>query len=182
MSSEQAQRAIQQLYDDSSTRDELTDDEAAVLLKWGESRLTEMGRQNMDDSAFDEAFTHLRRVVMNINRYTGQRSWKSPQELQTTLDELFNEAKALGVEVQAAALTTASAQAADDNIALIEQLTAMVTPERANSEAPAPDKLASFKPATHQAAPQPPPANKPADDEKPSDDDQSFFDRLFKRQ
>lgn len=175
MSSEQAQRAIQQLYDDSSTRDELTDEEAEVLLKWGEGRIADMGAQNMDDSAFDEAYTHLRRVVMNINRYTGQRAWKSPQELQTTLDELFTEAKALGVEIQPAALTTVSAQAVDDNIAFIEQLTALVTPAQANAAPPVEDKLAGFKPGTHYAAPS------PAADTDESDSDDSFFSRLLKR-
>ena len=40
MSQEQAERALQQLYEDVGTRDELTDDEAEVLLHWARRRST----------------------------------------------------------------------------------------------------------------------------------------------
>jgi hypothetical protein len=39
MSDAQAQRAIQQLYENTSARDELSDDEANVLLQWGEAQI-----------------------------------------------------------------------------------------------------------------------------------------------
>ena len=161
MSDEQAQRAIQQLYEDTSARDELSDDEANVLLQWGEAQIRELGARNLDDTAFDEALSHLNGVLKNINRYTGQRAYKTPEELTALLTELANHAQAMGVNVQAAQLAVPEAQAADggDNIAVIQALTALVT--------------AGQTPAAQ--SPKPPPAG--ADD---SPADESLLDKFKK--
>lgn len=128
MSDDQAQRAIQQLYEDTSARDELSDEEANVLLAWGEAQIKDLGKRGLDDTAFDDAFAHVRGVMKNINRYTGQRTYESPETLLALLNELASEAQLLGVNVQAQQLAIPQAQAADDNIALIQALTALVTP------------------------------------------------------
>ena len=128
MSDAQAERAKQQLYEDTGSRDELTDEEADVLLKWGEAQIDGLAARGMDDTAFDEAFGHLRGVLKNINRYTGGRTYKSAEELTAMLNTLAAEAQALGANVAVEQLAMPQAQAADDNIALIQSLTAMVTP------------------------------------------------------
>jgi hypothetical protein len=128
MSDDQAQRAIQQLYEDTSARDELSDDEANVLLAWGEAQIKDLAGRSLDDTAFDDAFAHLRGVMKNINRYTGQRTYATPDDLLALLNELAAEAQSLGVNVQAQELAIPQAQAADNNIALIKALTALVTP------------------------------------------------------
>jgi hypothetical protein len=128
MSDEQAARAIQQLYEDTDSRDELSDDEANVLLQWGEGQLKALGAKGLDDAAFDEQFAHLRGVLKSINRYTGLRAYKTPEELTAMLNELAANAQALGAEVQAAQLDVPQAQGAADNIALIQTLTSLVTP------------------------------------------------------
>lgn len=128
MSDDQAQRAIQQLYEDTSSRDELSDDEANVLLAWGEGRIKELAGSGLDDTAFEEAFAHLRSVMKNINRYTGQRTYASPEDLLALLNELAANAQALGVNIQSQQLDIPQAQSADNNIALIQALTALVTP------------------------------------------------------
>jgi hypothetical protein len=130
MSQEQADRAKQQIYEDTSTRDELTDDEANILLKWGEGQIDSLAAQNLDDAAFEEAYDHLRRVVMNINRFTGKRAYAPPEELTNTLNQLATEAGALGANVSPEQLAVPQAQAADDNIALINALTSMVTVDK----------------------------------------------------
>ncbi|MBZ0290280.1 MAG: hypothetical protein K8I30_21830 [Anaerolineae bacterium] len=164
MSDNQAERAIQQLYEDTSARDELSDDEANVLLQWGETQIRDLGARDMDDTAFDEAFAHLRGVMKNINRYTGQRAYKTPEELTALLNELATEAQAMGVEVQAAQLTVPEAQGvgSGDNIAVIQALTALVTPAKA---------------ADASAQTPPPPASPEAN---AASDDESLLDKFKK--
>jgi hypothetical protein len=168
MSDAQAQRAIQQLYENTSARDELSDDEANVLLEWGEAQIRELGARNLDDTAFDEAISHLNSVLQNINRYTGQRAYKSPEELTALLNELAVQAQAMGVNVQAAQLAVPEAQAADggDNIAVIQALTLLVTP----GSAPTADT-----PAQAAQPPRPPP---PSADDPPADE--SLLDKFKK--
>jgi hypothetical protein len=172
MSDEQAKRAIQQLYEDTSARDELSDDEANVLLQWGEAQIRALGARNLDDTAFDEALSHLNGVLKNINRYTGQRAYKSPEELTTLLDELATQAQAMGVNVQAAQLAVPEAQAADsDNIAVINALTSLVTPGQ-------PPTAASTPPTTSAPAAQPPRPPPPGADDPPADE--SLLDKFKK--
>jgi hypothetical protein len=160
MTDDQAQRAIQQLYEDTSARDELSDDEANVLLQWGEAQIRELGARNLDDTAFDEAISHLNGVLKNINRYTGQRAYKTPEELTALLTELATHAQAMGVDVQAAQLAVPEAQAADgDNIAVINALTSLVTPGQTPAAQP----------------PRPPP---PGADDSPADE--SLLDKFKK--
>ena len=160
MTDEQAQHAIQQLYEDTSARDELSDDEANVLLQWGEAQIRELGARNLDDTAFDEAISHLNGVLKNINRYTGQRAYKSPEELSALLNELATHAQAMGVNVQAAQLAVPEAQTADgDNIAVIQALTSLVTPGQTPAAQP----------------PRPPP---PSRDDSPADE--SLLDKFKK--
>lgn len=167
MSDAQAQRAIEQLYSDTSARDELTDDEATVLLAWGEAQVKELAARNLEDAAFDEAFGHLRGMMKNINRYTGGRSYKSVDELNAMLGELAADAQALGVNVVAAQLAVPQAQAADDNIALIQTLTAMVTPTAGQAQAAA------------EQPPAPPEAEADSGDEPPNEKP-GFWDNLLK--
>jgi hypothetical protein len=154
----QAERAKQELYGEAGVRDELTDDEADVLLKWAETQIDSLAAQGMDDQSFDQSFKHLRHIVTNINRYTGKRTYASPEELQGFLDQMVVEAQALGANVTAEQLAAPSAQAADDNIALIQSLTAMVTPGAISMEHP--PISASV---TDEAAPSPEPAQPPPD-------------------
>lgn len=170
MSDAQAERAIQQMYEDTSARDELSDDEANVLLAWGEAQIRDLGARNLDDTAFDEAFAHLRGVMKNINRYTGQRSYKTPEELTALLNELATEAQGMGVNVQAAQLAVPEAQGvgSTDNVTIINTLTAMITPAKSES-------------ASAQTAPPPAPAAPPTKAEAASDDETLLdkFKKLF---
>ncbi|MEO8611778.1 MAG: hypothetical protein ABI690_28020 [Chloroflexota bacterium] len=169
MSDDQAQRAIEQLYEDTSARDELSDDEANVLLQWGEAQIHELGARNLDDNAFDEAISHLNGVLKNINRYTGQRAYKTPEELTALLNELATQAQAMGVDVQVAQLAIPEAQAVDsDNIAVINALTSLVTPGQT------PAMAAPTTPAAQP--PQPPP---PSADDSPAESLLDKFKKLF---
>jgi hypothetical protein len=171
MSDAQAERAIQQMYEDTSARDELSDEEANVLLAWGEAQIRDLGARNLDDTAFDEAFAHLRGVMKNINRYTGQRSYKTPEELTALLTELATEAQSMGVDVQAAQLAVPEAQGvgSTDNVTIINALTSLVTPAKTQ------DASAPTPPPPIQA---PPPA--PAKADADSDDEETLLDKFRK--
>ncbi|MBZ0276185.1 MAG: hypothetical protein K8I60_08580 [Anaerolineae bacterium] len=141
MSQSQLERAFESLYADTSSRDELTDDEARVLLQWGEQQITQLAGQELDDEQFDAAFAHLRKLISRINRFTGRRSGMSEEDQQAALQNIA--ASMAGWNAQ-----TLSAQAAPDltpdrintylqhqatldNIANIQALTALVAPVEA---------------------------------------------------
>lgn len=143
MSQEQADRAIEQLYGDASTRDELTDDEALVLLKWGEDQIRQLAAQNLDDAQFDEALTHLYKLITRVNRFTARRANLLPEEQHESLDRIAASAQAVAGFVpsaQAAAPPVFDAylqqQGGLDNIASIQALTALIAPA-AQAAAPA---------------------------------------------
>jgi hypothetical protein len=178
MSEAQARRAIERLYEDTNSRDELTDDEANVLLKWSESQIKAIAARDLDDETFDETVSHLRKMTKNVNRFTGQRAYKSPEELTVLLDEIATEAQALGVNVQAAQLAVPQAQAADDNIALIQAMTAILTPSQSQSAAV---QAAPAQPAAPPEAVPPPATDQPAAQptEEP-EESESLWDKLKK--
>jgi hypothetical protein len=102
--------------------------------------------------------------MKNINRYTGQRAYKTPEELTALLNEMATEAQAMGVEVQAAQLAVPEAQGvgSSDNITVIQALTALVTPG----------------PTAADADPQPKALPPPDADEPPADE--SLLDKFKK--
>lgn len=128
MSESQRLRAIDQLYANSDLRSELTDDEAAPLLQWGEAQVAELARRELDDPAFDEAVTHLQGVIARVNRYVGGQSYLPPPELQVLLDEMAAEARLLGAEVLPGGIVIAQSAGETGTIGAIRALTGMLTP------------------------------------------------------
>lgn len=138
MSQSQLESALEYLYGDTSVRDELTDDEARTLLQWGESQITQLAGQDMDDEQFDEAFAHLRKLISRINRFTGLRSGMSPDEQQAAIQKITE--SAVGVTAQSLSAQAApnvspervmaylQGQAALDNTANIQALTTLFAP------------------------------------------------------
>jgi hypothetical protein len=86
------------IFDDESLTDELTDDEAKFLLKWGERQVFALSRGGMGGEAFDEATHQLRRLMRQINRLTGQRSGMDVEGQRAVLNEVVGQARALGFE------------------------------------------------------------------------------------
>jgi paraquat-inducible protein B len=129
MSQEQAERALQQLYEDVSTRDELSDEEADVLLRWGEAQINKLADANMDDSQFDEAFANLTRMMTRMNRFAARRAEQAPDEQQETLNKIVESASAAGVPVVSTPTETPSAQAVPSVMANLQALLAMFTPQ-----------------------------------------------------
>lgn len=145
MSQEQADRAIEQLYADASARDELTDDEAKVLLKWGEEQIHKLAAQNLDDTQFDEAFAHLGKLLTRVNRFTARRVDQVPEEQQESVSRIAASAQALAGYIPSAQAvappsfdTYLQQQTGLDNIANIQALTALIAPETTASAEAAP--------------------------------------------
>lgn len=156
MSQEQADRAIEQLYGDAGVRDELTDDEALVLLKWGEDQIRALAAQNMDDAQFDEALAHLFKLLTRVNRFTARRADLMPEERQESLDKIAASAQAVAGFVPSAQTVAPPSfepylqqQSGLDNIASIRALTALIALAAPNAESQNP-------PTDHPALPAPP--------------------------
>ena len=128
MSQEQAERARQQLYEDVSTRDELTDDEAEVLLHWGEAQIDKIASANLTDEQFDEAFANLARMMTRMNRFAARRADQAPDEQQTSLGRIVESAAAAGLPVVQPLTETFSVQAAPDTMTNLKALIDMFTP------------------------------------------------------
>jgi hypothetical protein len=127
MNEQQRARAIEQLYANSDLRSELTDDEAAPLLQWGEAQIGVLAGRGLDDAAFAESLTHLQAMMAGINRYVGSQSYLPPDELQTLLDDVAAEARWLGADVPGEMVM---AQSADESsrISTIRALTGLLSP------------------------------------------------------
>lgn len=81
MSNAQAERAINQLYESDTLRSELRDEEASLLLSWGESRVDELAERDLPDSQFDELAEKLRLLLAAINVCVGKRKTSPSQHL-----------------------------------------------------------------------------------------------------
>lgn len=141
MSQEQAERARQQLYEDVSTRDELTDDEAEVLLHWGEAQIEKLASTDLNDEQFDEAFANLSRMMKRMNRFAARRAEQAPDEQQESLGRIVESAAAAGLTPVAETLPeTISAQDVPDTLSNLQALIQMFTPPNtADLVEPSPD-------------------------------------------
>ncbi len=167
MSQEQADRALELLYGEASARDELTDDEAQVLLKWGEEQIAGLAAQSLDDDQFDEAVAQMLKLLSRINRFTARRADLSPEEQQEFMSRISASAAAVAAytpSAQAAAAPDFDAylqqQSALDNIANIQALTALIAPAAPAAVADTPPTPDAPAPA---AAPPTTPPPAPAD-------------------
>lgn len=158
MSDAQAQRAIEDLYGDASVREELIDEEADLLLKWGESQIKNLSAQNLDDAAFAADSANLTRLIAEINRFVGKRSYLPPAEQTASLAEIARLAELLHYKVAPGELQAYAQKGAEQsNLDAITALTGMLksgtgsTPEPAAST-PAPEVAPSTTTPTPSAA------------------------------
>ena len=95
MSSTQAERAVNQLYESDSIRSELRDEEASLLLSWGEARLSELAGRDLPDSQFDQLAENLRALLAAINVCIGKRK-TSPSQHLSMMATISSAAEAAG--------------------------------------------------------------------------------------
>lgn len=98
MSDTQAERAVNQLYESDSIRSELRDEEASLLLSWGESRLSELAERDLPDSQFDQLSENLRGLLAAINVCIGKRK-TSPSQHLSMMATISSAAEAAGFKL-----------------------------------------------------------------------------------
>lgn len=164
--------AMQRLYEDPSLTEELTDDDAKMVLEWAQEQVKQLAAKFTDEAAFDDAVKSLLRVVKNANRVVGQRDFADPTEQEERIDKMTEAAMGMGV-------VTATAQAAEVRDQLnalsstdaLKRLLTMFTPgDVATSAQAAPQ---STSPSAPQSA--------PASTATPAEDAKSVFSSLFDR-
>lgn len=69
------QSAKERLYESSSLRDDLNDDEATVLLGWGEAQVERLAQAYPAEEAFEQKCRFLRQLLKHLNRFVGQREF-----------------------------------------------------------------------------------------------------------
>jgi hypothetical protein len=97
MPSDRAELAIQSLYENPSTRSELSDAEAETLLQWGVSQIQRLAVSEMDDTAFEEATGQLRRLLRRMNFLAAQRGYLPAADQAQALQNIAEHAAAIGL-------------------------------------------------------------------------------------
>jgi len=156
MSQEQAQRALQSLYEESGARDELDDAEAEILLKWGETQIQRLADQNIDEESFDEAYSQIVKLLTRMNRFAARRAELPPEDQKTSLSRIAESADAIGMPIPQDQLAAFLAQpVAQDGGTHIQGLISLVaggardiTEQAAAPTAPSvPNELAPTEPS-----------------------------------
>jgi hypothetical protein len=93
------QRAIESLYSAASLTDELRDDEAEPLLKWGEGMAAQLDSEVSDEDTYDQKIKQVRRVLKRINRFIGAGTQGDAAEARDMLEKLAENAAELGVTI-----------------------------------------------------------------------------------
>jgi ABC-type uncharacterized transport system substrate-binding protein len=125
MSQAQAERAIRVMSGDTHVRSELTDDEAALLLRWGESQVNALSAQELDDASFDQRCGQVTELLTVINRFVGKRAYSTAEAQRAALDEILLLARAAGYTVVAAEMDAFAQQ--QRALANTDALTALTT-------------------------------------------------------
>ena len=133
MSLEQAEWAVQSLYENPGVRDELTDAEAQTLLKWGEAQIQRLAAMGMDDAEFEEAFDRLSGLIKRMNRLAARQAYLQPEDQALAMNRIAESAAAIGLPISAQALNAflhqPTSQSAPNIHANVQALIALVNPE-----------------------------------------------------
>jgi hypothetical protein len=84
------------LYESTSLRDDLNDDEATILLKWGEGQVEQIAQDFSD--GFEQKCRFLRQLIKNINRFVGQREFNEYEGQQKYMKKISMYLPQLGWE------------------------------------------------------------------------------------
>ncbi|GAB4510923.1 MAG: hypothetical protein OHK0046_08310 [Anaerolineae bacterium] len=137
--------AIITLYEDSSLTEEITDEPAQKLLKWGEAQVKVLAEKTPDDEiAFDDNLSVLMKLIKSMNRFTARRHEMTPEEIQEYLQErILERAQRIGLPLEEAALTAYRERQAtlDESAnvqAMMDLMSSAETPAPAGTEAAPP--------------------------------------------
>ena len=133
----------EQLYESSALRDDIFDDEASLLLAWGEQQVIRLAGQ---DGEFEQLCRFLRQLLKHINRFVGQREFLDAAGQQKYMEQVAKWLPGLGlpalsVEQLLSALPPQPSMAAD-----LRAILDTLTPPQAEAAAPAPAPVTDQSP------------------------------------
>jgi hypothetical protein len=115
------------MYENEGLLGELVDSDAQMLLKWGEQQIEALAARNLDDTAFEEAVSQLRKLLTRINRYVGRHAYLTPDEQHEWMTKIVESASVLGYNIQVEQMSAQfTQQAAPDTSTLLTGLLQMI--------------------------------------------------------
>ena len=157
-----AEDALMRLYEDADLRDELTDDEAAQMLKWAEAELTRLDASSPDDAAFASQVDALFDLLKRMNRFAGRQGQLAPQAFAQSNDQTPANIAALAAQLGHPASPeqvagTGTGDPSGTLTALINLMSAAPTDSPSDQTAETPS--AKSAPLSDQSAPPDQPSN-----------------------
>ena len=126
----QLEMEMERLYGDINLTDELVDEDAQILLKWGEAQLERLDSEGYDDATFEEKSHQVRNAMKRINGFIGKRSGYDVEKAKIVLGRLHEGILQIGYNLPDAELEAYIAtQAEMDNSAALTALLALIQPE-----------------------------------------------------
>ena len=99
MSEAQAEWAIQSLYENPGNRDELTDTEADILLRWAETQIMRLAEMELPEDIFEAVYDTLSGLVRRINRLAARCVYLPQEEQAVALNRIAELAAAVGLRI-----------------------------------------------------------------------------------
>lgn len=151
--------ALMRLYENADLRDELTDDEAATLLKWAETELTRLDTPALDDETFEAQVDTLMKLLKQMNRYAGRQGQVSAQGVDETPGKIAALAAELGHAADAGRVAATGTGEPGGTVAALTAMLSPTAPETPAADQPteAASTSAPTVPAPVAPASEPPP-------------------------
>jgi hypothetical protein len=89
------------LYESAVLREELNDDEATILLEWGEKQVIRLAKGVADGAELEQQARFLRQLLKNMNRFVGQRQYNNRDEQMEYLEKVVQWLAKLGFKEHA---------------------------------------------------------------------------------
>jgi hypothetical protein len=154
MSEGQVASALERMYEDTNVRDEIVDDDARILLQWGEAQVKRLAQQEMADEAFEDAYHKLTKVMARINRFAGMRQDADDEKKTELLEKFVSTATESGYPVSAENVAAfAKENATMDNASAIRAMTALIDASIGGTPAQQSDSAAPGAPAETSSEP-----------------------------
>lgn len=132
-SEEDIQNAQQELYEVASIRDDLDDDEASVLLKWGEQQIARIAQETPEN--FAQRVRFLRTLMQRINRFVGQRPYLDEKGYAQHFGEVVKWLAPTGFDhVNEIQLTAVLPEDKEDRTATLKAILNALTPDETSLE------------------------------------------------
>jgi hypothetical protein len=130
------QLAAEMVLDSESLTDDLEDAAAKRLLDWGLAQAEHMATQATDQD-LDRSVSGIRRLIKRVNNLVADRAVLTDDELAAELSDLATLAgQTIGLQIQAIGQALLADREGLDDVALVERITALLTPAEPDTEEP----------------------------------------------